>query len=246
MNNDYHFWMSRVAKKLYLLSIQGEYGEQWVFDWDVSLTLDKNLENVISEDRSLTVFTDRGAIKSERKDNFYRTQQLESLDDPLRGHGVFPEWDNFYPPKREYEYLRFVDGIFWDKFVAFCTEENINYKITVSLASISVSNQRPVVQVGNKTYTLSALQSGLPLDIIEQSIIHQNEIVTFEKLRLWTGKANTYKDGNNFNQIFRKNEFGKGNILHPFVEIKSNTFTLKTDTSLSDSDLSKIQKASTN
>jgi hypothetical protein len=132
MDTNTSYWLNRVAAKFYQLYLKGidfdthEY--QWVFDWNDSLDTDDNLKNCAAEDGALTLLTEVGAVKIDHKKNFYRDQQLESLADPLRGFGVWGDWDNFHPARREYEYIRIVYGLDWGKFVEFCEEHGISYK----------------------------------------------------------------------------------------------------------------------
>jgi hypothetical protein len=249
MDANTQYWLNRVSVKLYKLFLAGIdfkiMEHPWLFDWDNELATGENLKNVAAEDNALTMLTQMGIIKSDHRENFYRKQQLESFADPLRGHIIWGGWDEFDPPKREYDYLRIIDDLYYDKFVTFCEEHSINYKEDKITATLEITNQRPTVRAGGKEFILKVLQDGSPLEIIEQATAHLGERITFDKLRQWTGRPNAFTNQNNFKQIFRKNEFGEGNVLHPFVEIRTDTFILKEHASLTPAELSAIQKVST-
>jgi len=250
MNEDTHYWLTRVAVKLNELFLSRVdftlHDGQWLFDWNDELSLEKNLDKVRAEDKALTIFTQKGVIKSTRKRNFYREQQLESFADPLRGHLIFGNWEEFDAPKREYEYLRYVDDVNWDKFIDFCEEYDLNYKQDGILATLEITNQAPVINIGNDTYILKTLQSGSTYDIIQVAYDHIDIRFGLSELRKWSNKSFTAQK--RFTDIFRtgKNEFSKNSVLSPFADITAQTFMLKKNAQLSPTQIKNIQESSTN
>jgi hypothetical protein len=250
MDANTHYWLNRVAIKLHQLYFSGidfklDEG-RWLFDWNEDLATEANLQNVAAEDKALTIFTQTGVIKSTHKDNFYLSQQLESFADPLRGHVIWGSWDKFDAPKREYDYLRFIDGLDWDKFLEFCGEYGLSYKEDAVPATLEIKNQVPIVHVGERTYTLKTLQDGSTLDAIQAAYDHADESFGFDELRRWTKKP--FEAKTRFTDIFRKNknEFSNGMVLNPFVNITTKSFRLNKKALLTPAQLSAIQKNSTN
>lgn len=250
MNANAQHWLNRVAVKLNKLQFSGidfnihEY--EWVFDWNEKASEEDNLKNVAAEDNALTVFDRMKVIESDHRDNFYRNQHYEGLFDPAGSHDVWADWKDFHPAKQTYDYVRMIYDLDYDKFLAFCAEHELTLKETVTPATLTITDQKPVIEVANTQYILKSLQDGTTLEIIEAATAYPNEKLSVAKLRLAIGKPNALTSQNNLKQIFRKNEFGKGNILHPFAEITSTSFMLKTRASLTPSELSAIQKVSTN
>lgn len=249
MKKDTTYWLNRVAVKLHELHFNGvDYKieeHRWRFDWTEGLTLEENLMNVEAEDRALNVFTQSGVIKSEHISNFYRVQQLESFDDPYRGHVIWAEWDEFDPPVREYNYLRILDEIYWEKFLAFCADYELNYIEELIPVSLEIKNQVPMVRAGDKTYVLKTLQNGSTLDIIEVAYDHPDIRFGFDELRRWSNKS--YSTRNSFTVIFRKgkNVFSAGGLLSPFADISAQSFLLRKQADLTPPQLELIQISST-
>lgn len=250
MDKNATYWLNRVAVKLHQLHFKGvDYKieeHRWLFDWKEDLGIEENLLNVEAEDRALNVFSQSGVIKSQHIANFYRIQQLESFADPLRGHVIWGSWDEFDPPLREYNYLRILDSINWEMFLVFCADYKLNYKEDVTMSSLEIINQVPMIHAGDKTYVLKTLQNGTPLDIIQVAYDHPDIRFGFEELRRWTNK--NFVAQKRFTDIFRKgkNEFSRDSLLSPFADITAHTFILKKDAQLSPSQLEAIQKSSTN
>jgi len=118
---DNHEWLQRVVVKLNKLHLNGfDFQDvyRWVFDWEDKLSVKENLLNVQDEDRALTTLKQAGVIHGISKDNFYREQQEESL--ARHGWGMWGDWDTTDPAHREYDYMWFVDGFDYDRFLKFC------------------------------------------------------------------------------------------------------------------------------
>lgn len=118
---DYKEWLQRVVVKLNELHLNGfDFQDvyRWVFDWEDKLSVKENLLNVQDEDRALTTLKQAGVIHGISKDNFYREQQEESL--ARHGWGMWGDWDTTDPAHREYDYMWFVDGFNYDRFLKFC------------------------------------------------------------------------------------------------------------------------------
>lgn len=219
----------------------------WEFDWDKDSLLDDNLNQVVAEDNALTTFTTASVIRSIRKENFFRNQQLESFADPLKGHLIWGEhWYEFDPPRREYDYLRIVDEFNWKDFLQFCSENKLDYREAGVLASLELSNQVPKVYVGDELYVLKTLQNGTTLEVIEAAYDHIDTRFGFSELRSWTGKR--FTDQKRFTDIFRKgkNPFSRNGILSPFADITAQDFILKKQAHLSLTSLDAIRKSRTN
>ena len=221
---------------------------RWVFDWDESLNLEDNLKNAASEDKALILLSNLEVIASGAKPNYFRDQQHEKWE--LFGKdsgGMWGEqWEQADPAYREYDYIRFIDNFYWDEFITFCAENEINYKDDKITATLEITNQVPIIKAGGRVYQLKTLQSGLALEIIEHALSHPDEDVTFDKIRRWTGNPNAFKSQSNFKQLFRKNELGENNVLQEFAGIGTKYFILNKQAELTQKELSAIQKVSTN
>lgn len=199
------------------------------------------MANVAAEDKALITLTQIGAIRSSSKSNYFRDQNQEAIE--KFGRGMWGDrWDKTDPAHREYDYIRWIDGLDFNRFVEFCSENDINYKEESALATLEIVNEAPAVHVGDATYILKTLQSGTTLDIIRTAYDHADVRFGFDELRRWTGKG--FTEQKRFTDIFRKNEFSKNKELHPFVDITAQTFMLKKQTHLTPSQLALIQKAS--
>ncbi len=251
MNEDTQYWLRRVTVKLYkdfMAGMDFEHNEhRWIFDWDKNLTTEENLMKVTAENKALILLAQVGVIQSSAKANYFRDQQWEGWNRFGKESGGMwgdERWEQTDPAHREYDYIRYIDNLDYDKFIRFCTEHGINYKEEGVVATLTITEQKPSIRADGKEYSLKVLQAGLPLEIIEQAIAHSYESVTFAKIRQWTGRLNTYKNKGNFKQIFRGNEFGEGNVLHPFADISTKSFMLTSNALLTPAQLSAIQKAS--
>jgi hypothetical protein len=252
MEENTHYWLNRVAVKLYRTFVAGadfELNEhRWVFDWNNELTTEENLTNVVAEDRALIVFTTIGAVVSSSKVNYFRDQQLEALANPEKeGIGMWGErWEATDPAHREYDYITFVDSFDYKEFKQFCKEQGLNYKEEAVPATLEITNQVPIIHVGNEAYSLKTLQTGSTLDVLQAAYDHIDIRFGFTELRRWTNK--TFVAQERFTDIFRKrkNEFSKESLLSPFADITAQTFMLKKHAGLTPSQLSAIQKARTN
>ncbi|MFZ1250089.1 MAG: hypothetical protein WAR37_01410 [Candidatus Microsaccharimonas sp.] len=244
-------YLNLVALKLYKQFMAGMDFERnehrWVFDWNDNLTLEENLNNVAKEEKALVVFKNIGCIESGAKPNYFRDQQHEKWELFGKNDGGMwgDAWEKADPAQREYDYIRFVDSLDWNKFKAFCEENSINYISSEIHATLEINNQIPTIRVEGGVYRLKTLQDGLPLEIIEHALSHPGEIVTFDKLRQWTGRENAFKSQTNFKQLFRKNEFGANNVLQAFAKIGTKTFMLYGQAKLTQKEVSAIQMNST-
>jgi len=249
MKKSASYWLNRVAIKLHELHFKGvDYKieeHRWLFDWKDELSLEENLKSVEAEDRALNVFTQSGVINSQHITNFYRVQQLESFDDPYRGHVIWAEWDDFDPPVREYNYLRILDEINWERFLAFCADYKLNYMEEVIPASLEIKNQVPIIHADGNTYVLKTLQNGSTLDIIKVAYDHLDIRFGFDDLRRWSNKS--YAAQKSFTVIFRKgkNVFSPGSLLSPFADINAQSFLLKKQADLTPPQLELIHILST-
>lgn len=250
MDKNARFWLDVVATKLYKNVHAGmdfEHNEhRWIFDWDDSLTIDENLANVTAEDKALIALKQVGAIRSGSKPNYFRNEQLETME--RMGRGAWGDkWEKTDPAHREYDYIRFIDDIDYDRFIGFCKKHGINYKGDGILATLEVINQTPIVRAKGKTYTLKTLSSGTTLDIIELIYSHRHfdDPTTYDDLRRWLHKPNAFSEERQFTQIYRSdNPFHTSNVLSPFADIKPKTFTLKNQTQLTPKQLATIQENS--
>lgn len=253
MNEDTKYWLRRVAVKLYKDFIAGmdfEHDEfRWIFDWNENLTTEQNLEHVVTEDKALILLSQVGVIQSGAKANYFRDQQYEGWERFGKDSGGMwgERWEQTDPAHREYDYIRFIDNINYDKFIEFCAEHGINYKDEGVLATLTITEQKPSVRAEGKDYVFKPLSSGTTLDIIEKinANLHFNSPTTFDDLRRWFKNPNAFKEQKLFTQIFREgNVFHEGNALSPFADIKPQSFTLKSTAQLTPSQLSAIQKTS--
>ncbi|WP_041191201.1 hypothetical protein [Candidatus Saccharimonas aalborgensis] len=250
MNENARFWLDVVATKLYRDIHSGmdfEHNEhRWIFDWDDSLNTDENLANVAAEDKALMALKQVGAIKSGSKPNYFRDQQLEAMENLGRG-AWGDKWDKTDQAHREYDYIRFIDDVDYDKFIGFCEEHGINYKGDGIPATLEIVNQTPIVRAKGKTYTLKTLSTGSTLDIIELIYAkrHFNEPTTFDDLRRWLNKPDAFSERKQLTQIYRNDSpFHSGNVLSPFADITAKTFTLKNRPQLTLKQLATIQENS--
>lgn len=246
MNENTRFWLDVVATKLYRGIHSGmdfEHNEhRWIFDWDDSLTTDENLANVAAEDKALMALKQVGAIKSGSKPNYFRNQQLEAMEN-LGRSAWGDKWEKTDPAHREYDYIRFIDDVDYDRFIGFCEEHDINYKGDGIPATLEIVTQTPIIRAKGKTYTLKTLSTGRTLDIIEliQANRHFDEPTTLDDLRRWL-KPKSFSEQRPFTQIYRSDSpFHKGNALSPFADIKARTFTLKNQAHLTPKQLATIQ-----
>lgn len=249
MNENTKYWVVRVAVKLHKQFLSGmdfdRHEYRWVFDWDKSTSVEENLERVAAEEKALVLLAQVGAIKSSVKENYFRDQQYEAME--KLGRGMWGDsWERTDPAHREYDYIRWIDGIDYRTFVDFCDVNDISYKEIRVPAVLEIVDQIPSVQIGGKKYYLKALKAGTALDVIEAARSHSDERLSAERLRLLMGKQNALTNQKNFNQIFRNNEFGKDGALSPFAEISSDSFMLKQQTNLTNQELDTIQRVSTN
>lgn len=249
MNDDTKNILNRVVIKLHNQMLNGLnlqiHEHTWEFDWDEDLSLEQNLANCAAEERGLDVLTQMGVIKGERKDNYIKSQHEETLLIHAP-NSIWEEWGNFSPPKREYDFVRYVDNVDVEKFYAFCSEHGISYLEKRVEATLEITDQIPSVQVEDKKYYLKALKDGTALSIIEAARTHLDERLSVDKLRLLMGKPNSLVNQKNFKQIFRGNVFGEGGVLHPFTEISSDLFMLKRHASVTPKELKAIQDSRTN
>ena len=250
MDENARLWLDVVATKLYKNIHSGmdfEHNEhRWVFDWDNSLTTDENLANVAAEDKALVALKQVGAIKSGSKPNYFRNEQLETIE--RLGRGAWGDkWEKTDPAHREYDYIRFIDDVDYDRLIGFCEEHGIDYKGDGIPATLEIVTQTPIVRAKGKTYTLKTLSTGRTLDIIEliQANRHFNEPTTLGDLRRWLNKPDAFSEQKPFTQIYRSDSpFHKSNTLSPFADIKARTFTLKNRSQLTLKQLATIQKNS--
>lgn len=142
-------WLQRVVFKLNELHLSGfDFQDvyRWIFDWDDKLSSKENLENVRDEDRALTTLKQAGVIHGISKDNFYREQQVWQLAD--KGFGMWSDWDTTDPAHREYDYIWFVDGFDYDRFIKFCEDHGF------PLSSKDTRQHKSTKHKGSATLTL--------------------------------------------------------------------------------------------
>jgi hypothetical protein len=159
-------WLQRVVFKLNEVHLNGfDFSDvyRWVFDWDDKLSSKENLNNCSDEDRALTTLKQAGVINGISKDNFYREQQEWSLAE--KGWGMWGDWDTTDPAHREYDYMWFIDGFDYDRFLQFCTNNDLSLNDNRAVEAMDISKQRVDQENSGQVAKLSLVQKNLKLNL---------------------------------------------------------------------------------
>lgn len=237
----------RVLFKLNELFLEGSDFDdrRWIFDWNDTLSLDANLENVWNEDRALETLTKAGIIQSRSIDNEYKHQH----DKSVAAHGekaiVWGDWYKTDSARREYEYERWIDGFNYKDFQRFCELHGFNPSSEGVIAHLELlSGVTPVVVAQEERFILPTLGAGrVTQKVIAYAANHPDIRQSLDELRANVNAPQLAADNVNINQLFKKNIFS--NTLSSFAEISPRSFMLKSQALIIPSELEEIRRTST-
>ncbi|RYX79140.1 hypothetical protein EON76_00215 [bacterium] len=239
-------WITRALVKLKQQLLEGnDFDERiWDFDWDINLSLGKNLDNVYDEDAALETLTKARVIESISQPNRHNIQAKDLL---LNGGKAiqYEDWDVTNPARREYEWTRIIKGFDYDNFIKFSEQFGIDIANNGTYASLEIlSGVTPVIHIKEQRFTLSALAAGsTPQQIIEYAAKQFDTLITLDELRSSIKNVQLQDKRANLKQLLRKNIFGEDGTLQNFAVITSKTILLKREALLT---ASQVEKLSTN
>lgn len=137
-----------VLRKLKHILVNGFYSMdevRYIYEWDVTLSRNRNIELIRKEDAVLRYFLDVGVIGGRRFENEFRSQELQArkFNPDAR---VWADWDKVDTPYREYEWAVEVNSIDYDKLTDQLSKFNlVDSGINVEKASLGNSSALPVI-----------------------------------------------------------------------------------------------------
>jgi hypothetical protein len=243
--------VKRVLQKLNEQYLAGSDFEdrRWLFDWDDSLSLDENINNVHREDNALQTLSHSGVITSRLIPNRFRSDQIEKFEDPRFSHLpereriLYSNWYDVDPAYREWDWIRTLDGFNYDRF----TEQSkaFDYNPTTTTGTLVVfkliDGLVPELSYNNRTLSFPSLKEGsLTQAILEYASWKYDSKITLRELAEELTHSQLRKSGANIKQFFKSSPFLNGS-LSGFATINPQSITLHSKATLDTSQINELE-----